>query len=82
MFQSILNISPIIFAIVGLVLADWLEKSGTFQKWFHRKMQYWHFIVVIILFEILADLLPPTLAVVLSVAVVALYIGYKIGKSK
>ena len=69
----------LIYTFAWLGLLDWLESSGAFERVFKRPMAYWHGVVLLLIFVALAVVLPDIVNGLIGVALLFLYIGYKIG---
>lgn len=69
----------LIYTFAWLGLLDWLESSGAFERVFKRPMAYWHGVVLLLIFVALAVVLPDIVNGFIGVALLFLYIGYKIG---
>lgn len=71
----------LVYTCAWLGLTDWLEKSGTFERIFKRPMAYWHGIVILLFFVALSIVLPDIVNSVIGVALLFLFVGYKLGTS-
>lgn len=81
MLERALDVTFAIYFASVLALFDYLDRTGWFEKTFHRSPQPWHFAIVYILVLVIAHFLPNSLNFIISIGIICVYIGWKIGKS-
>lgn len=69
----------LVYTYAWIGLSDWLDKSGTFERIFKRPMAYWHGIIILFFFIALAVILPNIVNCIIGVALLCLFVGYKLG---
>ena len=72
------NLYLLVYAYAYFALLDWLDPKGNFERIFKRPMQFWHCVVIFILWALVAAILPNLVNCIIGVSLLFLWIGYKL----